>query len=1201
MRYPGKAGIGPFWACLLLSAFTVLFPSLGLGQMVNASLTGRVTDPTGAAIPDASVTATDVATGKATKTMSGPTGDYTIPSLMPATYSVTVEKEGFKTYVESGITLLVDQHARLDAQLQVGNVSTRVEVSGSAQMVETNSASVGTVIGERDVVDLPLNLRRFGALATLVPGTTTDNGGFANNQFGSPFSEASYTANGARSASNNSIIDGVDSRNMTFGGFSVSPPPDAVQEFKVQTNIYDAAFGKTAGSTINLVTKGGTNEYHGALYEFVRNNIFDSPPYFQKTLPEYRRNQYGGSIGGPIIKNKLFWFVNYEELRQIQGGNSNTIVPTAAQLQGDFSHKYDGSSAFTGNTVNLCGSGGPANAVLPGGSVIPLNNDTGQLFDPSTSVLYNCPNAKAGAPPIVIAQPIPNNILFGTGISRTMDPVAAHALSFNPFPAPNLSGVAGANFVQAAPLPLTQHQGDVRIDWSIGPRDQFMGRYLIGNSYAVNPYSGYNILPTFGDTIYFRGQNLALGWTHTFGGHLLNEAHFGFQRDYDIANCESCPRAAGFQEGFGIQNFTSVSPSFEGFPIFSFNNFSGIGDSNYRPVISPDMVEKYQDNLTWTKGRHTFVFGADLQFYQILSEAASFAPHGQFYFNGQYSSLFGGSSAALNSTADMADFLLGYPNNAASTIKYTNTNQTGGGFWNVYAQDNFKVSNNLTVNLGIRWEDRRWATDKRDNYLTLWPTAPLFSGPGDALLISALPAAQNDALCTNTYYSYLWATNPDGSVRCLIATNAQRSSFGFTGRTAQTLIKPDNTNFAPRVGIAWRPTGSDKMVIRTGYGIFYDTPNMNNQHFVNNNPVFSPSQYFFTNSGAVPTATTANVFGGSGGIPNINSQFVSLFVSPNYKAPYVQQWSFGFASQLSKNWAIDLSYIGAKGTHLGDLHLPGNQAEPGTGPLQARRPYPDFGTMLYTDPSADSNYNSLQFKVTRRFANGLSFLAAYTYAKSLDDNEGDEGFGGGRGNGNAQDDNRMWLDYGRSFTDARNRLVLSYIYELPFGRGKKYMNTGGAANAILGGWQVSGVTTFQAGFPFTVTSSGIYSNTGSATPRPDRTCFGNGPKTISQWFGTNCFTTAPLLAANAQGIYLYGNSGRNILSGPGLQDWDFLAMKRFSIGERLKFELRFEFYNLFNTPNFNYPNTNIDGSAFGVINNTNGPARQIQFGAKMNF
>jgi hypothetical protein len=376
---------------------------------------------------------------------------------------------------------------------------------------------------------------------------------------------------------------------------------------------------------------------------------------------------------------------------------------------------------------------------------------------------------------------------------------------------------------------------------------------------------------------------------------------------------------------------------------------------------------------------------------------------------------------------------------------------------------------------------------------------------------------------------------------------------------------------------------------------------MNNQHFVNNNPVFSPSQYFNTSSEALPTATTANVFGGSGGIPPLSQQFVSLFVSPHYKAPYVQQWSFGIESQLSTNWALDVSYIGAKGTHLGDLHLPANQPEPGPGAFGPRRPYPDFGEMLYTTADANSDYNSLQTKITRRFSNGLSLLVAYTYSKSLDDNEGDEGFGGGVGNGDAQDDNRPWLDYARSFTDARNRLVFSYIYEVPVGKGRKFLNTGGAANTVLGGWQVSGITSFQSGFPFTVTSSGSYSNTGSATPRPDRTCFGNGPKTLTEWFDTSCFTTAPLAANLLAGIYQFGNSGRNILSGPGLNDFDFAAIKRFSLGERAKLEFRAELYNMFDTPNFAYPHTNVSAAHFGVINNTSGIARQIQFGLKLSF
>src|SRR5256712_597644 len=332
-----------------------------------------------------------------------------------------------------------------------------------------------------------------------------------------------------------------------------------------------------------------------------------------------------------------------------------------------------------------------------------------------------------------------------------------------------------------------------------------------------------------------------------------------------------------------------------------------------------------------------------MQFYQIFREAAAYAPHGSLYFNGQYSSLFSATPDS-SSVSDLADFLLGAPDFATRSIKYQDTNQRGGGFWNWYAQDDFKVTPNLTINYGIRWEYRRWATDKMGNYVTFVPTGAAFSGPGNGLLVTALPNGPNDALCTSEAYLH---RGGDPGAPCLVATPSQRAQLGFTGRTAQTLIFPDKKQFAARLGIAWRPTSSDKLVVRTGYGIFYDTPNFNNQHFVNNNPVFSPSQIFATSSETLPTATTADIFNTGGGIPDLAQQFISLYVSPNYKAPYVQQWSFGLESQLSQNWAVDVNYIGAKGTHLGTLHLFANQPEPGPGDFQPRRPYPDFGQMLF--------------------------------------------------------------------------------------------------------------------------------------------------------------------------------------------------------------------------------------------------------------
>ncbi|MGH9452734.1 MAG: carboxypeptidase regulatory-like domain-containing protein, partial [Terriglobia bacterium] len=486
--------------CVVLSAWPCY------SQIVNATLSGTVTDSSGAVIPAATVTATNVATGVAANTTSDANGSYTLPSLPPGSYNVSFEKSGFTSAVFNGITLQVDQKASLPATLKVGSTTQQVVVTGQVPIVNTQSATVGTVIDTRQVVDLPLNLREFGSLATLVPGAVTDNGGFASSTFGSPFSQTSYNSNGNRSSSNNFLIDGVMSRNLTFGGFALSPPPDAIQEFNLQTNIYDAAFGMTAGSTINLATKSGTNQIHGSVYEFLRNKALDARNFFNlnqtnpvtgaeipdSARPEYVRNQFGFALGGPIRKDKTFWFVNYEGLRRIQGGQALNTVPTPEELTGNLS------AALTGKMVNLCGTGGPAN----------LNFDSGQLFNPATVSTLTCPggSSKAGSQ-ILVGQPIPGNVI------TNINPVAAHTLSLHPFPAPNYP--TATNFAQTAPTTEQDNQFIVRIDQNFSEKDQVFGRYMFGQSTWNNPYSGYTSLPGFGDKLYFRGQNVALGWTHT--------------------------------------------------------------------------------------------------------------------------------------------------------------------------------------------------------------------------------------------------------------------------------------------------------------------------------------------------------------------------------------------------------------------------------------------------------------------------------------------------------------------------------------------------------------------------------------------------------------------------------------------------------------------------------------------------------------
>ena len=1175
-KLKAQVPLNPRLSLVGLALLICCLATLPCGAQSAANLYGTVTDAGGAAIPSAKIKVTDVATGVVTNTTSDSSGNYSFPSLAPAAYTVTVEAPGFKAEELKGIILTVNQNAREDIHLQVGSVDSTVEVTAAAPLVDTSSASVGTVINQREVVDLPLNVRRFGALAILVPGTVPDagaggvSGGFANSSFGSPFSESTYAANGARSSSNNTLIDGVDSRNLTFGGFAVQPSPDAVEEFKIQTNIYDAAFGKTAGSTINLITKSGTNSFHGSIYEFLRNDVLDASNYFNPVKPELRRNQYGAALGGPIWRSKkLFFFGNYEGLRLVQGSSATSLVPTPAQRAGDLS------GLLTGTTANLCGAGGPA----------AYNYDSGQLFYPSSETTTTCTSGAHAGQTILVGTPIPGNQI------TAIDPVAAHVLSLNAWPLPNLTGTSGNNYINSQPETRYDDQYDARVDYAISEKDQVFGRYILGQANIVTPTTGYSTLPGFGDKLYFRGQNVAIGWTHTFGPRLLNEALFGFQRDTDINNCASCPRPAGFMENFGIQGLTALSPSLEGFPPFEFTNFSAIGDSNYRPVISPDMVEKYQDTVTITRGKQTIIAGADIQPWQVLGEEAPYSPHGELDYNGQYAAVAGELNGGVSSASDFADFLLGAPHGANRSLQFENTNQVGGNFISLFFQDNVKMSENFAFNAGMRWEYRRPAIDKHDNYVTLVPTGPKFSGPGNATLVTAAPDAQNDSFCTDSAYSYL--TTTDG--RCLIATSIQRAQLGFTGRTRQTLIFPVHHDFAPRLGIVFRPTGSDKLVVRTGYGLFYDLPNFNNQHFVDDNPVFSPSQQYVTSPGQTPAATSENVFAGSG-IPKLTNQFISLYVAPHYLAPYFQQWSFGIQSQLSADWAMDINYIGTKGTKIGNLHLSGNQAEPGTTPLQSRRPYVDLGTSLYTTSDGSSSYNAFQFKLTKRLSHGLNLLTAYTFAKSLDNSEGDEGFGAGANGSNLpQDDNNLAFEWSRSYTDARHRIVVNAVYNLPFGKGRQFLNDKSIVSAFVGGWEASAIVSYQTGYPFVVLGTD-FSNTNSSSPRPNRSCSGVGQKSVTNWFNQSCFSVAGS-AANPS----FGNSRRNILDAPGQSNTDLAVLRHFNMWDKADLEFRGEFFDAWNTPYFAPPGNNIGSPpTLGKITSAN-DGRNVQVGLKIVF
>ena len=1137
-----------------------------VGQEDTGSIAGVVKDPSGAVIEGASVSARNTATSVETKTIADGQGHYLFPSLAPGVYNLSTTHNGFSDSVISGINLNVNQHATVDMVLHVGSTAQTVTVQGSSPLVDTTSASLGTLVGGEAIVALPLNLREVGNLALLVPGTTNTTGRSLTSSLGngSGFNDTSYSGSGGRSSSNLLLIDGMISRSLNNGSFALNPYPDVVGEFKIQNNVYDAQFGITSGTVMNLITHSGTNSLHGSVWEFLRNADLDAQNYFAFGQPrtEFNRNQFGGAIGGPILKNKLFFFGSYEGLRLTQGSSLLTNVPTAAEQSGDFS------SYLTGTTHNVCAAGGPSN----------LNFDTGQLFDPGTEQTYVCPNS---GNTVLIGTPVPGN-----KVSNINAPFAQKVLAL--FPAPNTS-INGADFINTAPVRRTDDQADVRVDYNLGEKNRLFARYYFGNSNQIYPTA----LPAFASYQHFTGQNTVVGWTHIFSPTLLNDARIGYQRDTLFFSCSSCPRSPGTLVGMGIQGIAPANPSLDEYPNVLFTNFPAWGDGfpGYFPETLPDSLVHYSDAATKTIGRHTLTAGAELNYWNTNGLQEPAQANSLLSFNGQYSSL-GYESPAVSTVSDLADLELGYPAGGNYT-KNPIVNHMNGRWYSVFVQDAIHVSSNFSLEAGLRWEYRRQPVDKNNQLAAFFPLSKTYQ-PGDALLLTALPDSTNDALCSNPYF--ISATGA-----CLIMSSTQRRQQGFnSNQVRQVSYGPGHGDFAPRLGISSRPFGSDRFVLHAGAGIFQDLEITNIFGVNNNNPVNTQFPVYVTAIGSPPPltnglpTTSETLF--SSNIPlTLSGSSVDVMPSPYYHTSTVYQWSASIQSQLAQNMALEVAYVGNHGLHLNNLHLVGNQPYPGVGPLGPRRPWPDFQSLFYTSSDTYSHYDSLTVKLEKRASHGLSGLVAYTYGKSLDDTSGDSDFASF-----TQDDNNPQADYGVSDFSIRQTLVVSGIYQLPFGEGRPYLSTGGITNAIVGGWDVAAIVTLATGNPFTVLSAEDYSNTGSLSPRPDRTCGGQGMKAKTDWFDTSCFTTTALAQDFANGTPRFGESGRNILTGPGTFGQDVSLIKRFNLPERVHAEFRGEFFNALNHTNLALPNATLGAFGYNEIFTANA-AREIQLGLKLSF
>lgn len=1094
--------------CLVL----MLGLSTATAQMTTGTILGTATDASGAAIPEATITVENIGTGISRTVRADNMGAYVVPYLIPGTYSVTAGKQGFQTIIKTGIVLAVDEKAQVDITLPVGAVTQQVTVKTLAPLLKTQSSEGGQVINAHTIVSMPLNLRQFAQLVNLTTGTTPDGGQGGNFSPDNPQAINSSSVNGIQVDANNWTIDGISDNEAFFSILTVSPSIDAIQEFKVANNNYAAEFGRAGGANVQIAIKSGTNQFHGDAFEFFRSSGLEANDFFsnQSGLPiaPYHQNQFGANVGGPIIKDRTFFFVDYDGLRTSQGQTGLETIPTMAERGGDFSS-----------------SGEPV------------------IYNP-----FNV-NPATGQP-----EAFPNNMIPQTMINSA----AAKIMAL--FPTPNVTAPVGQpNYIARSTLTHDIDEGDIRIDHRLSDKDQIMGRYsMLRTTYLNPPFLGAAVGggPGLSATAYTRNQNAVISETHAFNPTTLNELRVGINRVntnwYGLDTNSQTSNQVGIP---GINNFCGICG---GLPSINISGYSSFGHTPFAPTLRHDTTFEYVDNVTFIRGKHTIKVGADIQRIQAnLYQTANSV--GEFDFNQQNTSLAGASGTG----SGLAGFLLGYADFAGRAgLNDFPSNRATQAFF--FGQDDFRATRDLTLNLGLRWEYYGPVTDAWGNL-------------------------SNFNLKT-------------GNIQ--VACVAISCSGG---------VQPDYRTWAPRVGFAYSMGHNSKTVLRGGFGISYFYPGSGGADFgtLNDNfpyvqgQGFAPANFFTIapgdpslNTGLPalpplqqrPGAPAGNLIPTGGATAGA---FSSVFYMPsNLGMSDVYQWSLDLQRQISPNLMLSVAYVGDRANYL-YLSLPGNYPEPGvvtsTGlSLQQARPYYslDPGLVGFTKRILGGNsiYNSLQVKLEKRTSYGLSFLASYTWEHDL-----------GRGENYVNPDMYMAQESNIG-GEPPQRFVLSYTYDLPFGQGRHFggsWNRG--VNAAVGGWELSGVATYMSGLPFSPSVTSTLDNGNG--DMPNRVCDGalSNP-TIQAWFNTSCFTTP--------GINQFGNSGFNILYGPGFADWDMALMKNFHISESKYFQFRAEFYNAFNEVDFGQPSASVctacgEGTITGLASGYN--PRLVQFGLKLYY
>lgn len=1178
-------------ALVMCMFFAACVPVIQGQEASTGTILGTITDSSNAVVPGANVTITNVGTGGTRKLQTNSVGEYTAPELQPGPYKVTVQAPGFGVQV-SNFTLVVAQKARVDASLKAGDAAEVVQVDASAVSLDTDTASVSQLVSQRQVEQLPLNGRNFLNLLFIGAGAVQTLGEQGQMRGGEG---NAISINGGRPESNNYTLDGMTNTDTALNTPAVILSQDAIQEFKVQSETYSAEYGFSANQ-INIVSKSGTNRFHGTGFEFLRNDAFDASTHYQPKKPVLRQNQFGYVLGGPVFipklydgRDKTFFLANYEGWRISLGTSpANVNVPDPAQLSGN----------FAGTQLPAYGSAECTAQIKSGNSCIPIDPITG--------------------------QPFPGNIIPTTRFAKLATVINGAKL----IPAPNcLTAGCTGNFLLSATLPNSTNQQTYRVDQSLKRFGLIFGRYTKAK-YLNNSAGSQSKL--FGDNVFIEDStSWEVSHTVSLGQKNVNNLRYGQLNAKTIQGSNPAPTADVAALGItGI--FTGLADYARGYPGIGIGGYSGsFGSAGNNPTTSDIPQWEIADSLTSIHGRHSLSLGFDYRSWVQKRDLSSNFLGSYGFSSGTVLQNGGGGenncpTVTCGTGNSTADYLLGYysgastfqPGPFSSPGVAGNLNQYHFKYLAPYIQDDWKTTKNLTLNIGVRWDYRN--TPYETNNKLFW----IDSQNADGGLCFANPALLTNGVAPvgNGFYRYCGRNNPKD---------------------------PSKSPFAPRLGFAYRPFGDNRTVVRGGYGVFFDsflTREMDNSGDLYPYVVRTSLNPVTDSQAAHTPKLTDQLFPAQSALHPVSvaqdgGQFIAVIISENPKNPYVQQYSFSIQRELRPNTTLEINYVGNKATHLLDRTninqpLPVNSIEfcnqkdekgnysnlqNGDCPANKRRPLKNFtnGTgTLDSRWTGYSNYNAANVKLERR-SSDLAAVLVYTYSKSMDDKSAAAGIGSSVGGfAGHLDDRNPNLDYARSDFDVGQRFVASYVWNLPIGRGKKLL--GGVSkpvNAVVGGLSVTGIATLQKGFPFSVNAS---DQSGLLNAFAQRANLIGNPnsgftKSTTKWFNTAAF--AQPLAGQ------FGNSGRNILRAPGINNFDMGVAKSISFFEGIALQLRLESFNTFNhtqygvdpsQPGASPGNIGLDtnfndqaalGSAsdnFGKIISAR-PGRILQLGAKISF